>query len=179
MAQRGGRTGGRMAAGGRKGAKNFQGFNKSQCTYQESIQDYVFIPEDYGQLYKNQRFAKDPPDFCEFCNLAPCIMKEHEEELRGLGKKLEAEQKDHPGIRLIVFKYVNSLMEYYFGKRYVRKLRTPICVDVGVKAQFPDDDSSDDDSFEEDFLAYRLGPKWLWEKKKEEMKQLGIKIPEI
>jgi hypothetical protein len=51
--------------------KNFQGFNKRDCTYQISIQDFVHIPNGHGEKYKKKENAQVPLDFCKHCNLAP------------------------------------------------------------------------------------------------------------
>ena len=148
-----------------KPSKNFQGFNKKECTYKPSIQDYVYIPHGYGYRYKKKEYAENPPDFCHFCNLAPCIMKEHHDDISQMGWRLRFDQEeDDDALRRLLTNYIRSIMEGYFGKRYMQKLKMPLCVPKELKDRYPLSDSAEDadsedsdDSAEEDSANIAVG----------------------
>ena len=148
-----------------KPKKNFQGFNRSDCTYQPSIQDHVYIPDGYGERYMKKKFSEYPPNLCKYCNLAPCIMKEHSDDIRDMGRKFKIETgEDNKGVRNLLAKYVHSLMEKYLGKRYMKKMEVPVCVDAYLLDRGYD--SSGDESSGYFDLDYQGGPmegcKWDW-----------------
>jgi hypothetical protein len=57
--------------------KNWQGFDMHLCRYEESIRDYIFLPQNYGQLSRHRQ----PHQFCNDCKLKPCITIEHLDEI--------------------------------------------------------------------------------------------------
>ena len=130
-------------------ATNFQGFKKSLCRFEPTIKDYVYIPKGYGHLHKkNYYYGGEEATFCQYCNLAPCIVREHADDIKR--HRQSAMLEDPATMRMKLFKYVRDLMEGYFGKRYMKRIKPPLCVSQRIDWMYPEVDSSDLDASEDD-----------------------------
>lgn len=106
-------------------AKNFQGFDKHLCVFEPTINDFVFVPKNYGVVTK----AQQKVNFCPKCMLTPCINIENKEAmvLKAYDlKKSNDKSSTMLGDRMET--YMKRLMVKYFGREYSTKKGIPDCV---------------------------------------------------
>ena len=124
--------------------KNFQGFPVHLCRYEASIGKKVYIPsEDYGQLSKFCPWRDF--SFCPSCNLQPCIMVEHQDDIQSAAHDVHWNQKraEEEGRKAcsnldIVKKAEKQAMKNlrtHFGRDYMKRCNNcvPDCVISGTQ----------------------------------------------
>lgn len=118
-------------------AKNFQGFDKHRCRYEESIKDHVFVPKKYGELSQLAPWRWEQFGFCPHCKLSPCVTVEHFDEIFEKActeHKKAAREDDNKTTRkeLAIIskieKFVMRIMTKHFGRDYIKRTGTPECV---------------------------------------------------
>lgn len=140
--------------------KNFQGFEKRLCVFEPSIQDYVFVPKQYGAITK----AHTRVEFCKKCMLTPCFTIENMEELAEKSVELSSKKtlsKLAIGDRMESF--VRRRMVKYYGREYAVRTGIPECVleeivllteEETEADKFESDSSEEDDDGSEDELEF-------------------------
>lgn len=117
-------------------AKNWQGFDKHCCVYEESIGDYVFVPKNYGELSRLAPWRWEQFGYCSHCKLSPCITVEHQDDIlhKAMSEYQAADDyKDKTTKKELVLiskieRFVMRFMTKYFGRDYIKRTGTPECV---------------------------------------------------
>ena len=106
--------------------KNFQGFEKHLCCYEESVKDFVYVPRKYQDLVPRHMMGRE---FCKCCMLKPCITVVHQREIseKMVDLYLPRNKKEQT-IANMMERFVMSKMRKYFGTEYLKELGTPNCV---------------------------------------------------
>ena len=104
--------------------KNFQGFDRHLCQYEDSIKDYVFVPKNYGE---RSQFRDNK--YCTSCQLKPCIMIEHMDDIVPQAtSELFPRKRSEVAVAGRMENYVKKLLVKYFGRDHVKRVGTPNCV---------------------------------------------------
>ena len=116
--------------------KNSQGFDIHLCRYEKKMEDYVYLPKNYGHRAKPWRDCS----FCCSCKLQPCIAIEYWDEIFEKAyeeyKKMEAAKRDGSlGKKIcpvaVMDRIAKFAMKYYRkhrGSNYVKMTGMPECI---------------------------------------------------
>ena len=115
--------------------KNFQGFSMKRCCYEEDINDFVMIPNNYGTLYKNRMGRQ--AHFCSTCYLRPCISKEFQQQLFSPAYTISDNGASINEIEDMIMCKAEELMKSVFGPRYTKQNGIPHCVRWEMSDRFP------------------------------------------
>ena len=154
------------------GTKNKDGYPLSKCTYFDEVDDWYFIPKNYGVGYaNNHRFHDRAARPCVECRLCPCMALEYYEAITVQGMNLRSDRDLcgpgkicstlKPDERLkdrtvceILLEVARLIMKSVHGKRRANKMGIPKCVrdDIWYFADLTngDSDSEYDSSLEEE-----------------------------